>query len=541
MPAIATPPSGDLMSATPYTSVVCTDLSFAWPDGTAVLDHLDVAFGPGRTGLIGRNGDGKSTLLRLIAGELTPTGGTIGTAGDVAYLPQQLPLDTARTVADLLGISERRAALAAITAGDADPRHFATIGDDWDIEARAVETLHRLRILPGAEEVLDRPVGTLSGGETMLCAVAGLLLRRAAITLLDEPTNNLDARARAVLHDAVDSWPGVLVVVSHDRELLERVDQIVELRDGTTRTFGGPFSTYVEILEAEQETAQRLVRAAEGELAREKRQYVETQVKLARRLRNGRKAELEKRVPKIVANGRKRAAQVSAGKYRNVQLDRLATARTAVSEAEQAVRDDDRIRVDLPATAVPTGRTVLQVGELVVRGPERIAVVGPNGGGKTTLLEAIAGRRAHPLTGVGAPAVPVAYLPQRLDVLDDAATVLDNVRAAAPTATPHDIRARLARFLVRGDQVDQPAGTLSGGERFRVSLACLLLAEPPPQLLLLDEPTNNLDLDSVEQLTAALAGYRGALIVASHDRPFLADIGVQRWWEVADLQLPVDG
>jgi ATPase subunit of ABC transporter with duplicated ATPase domains len=142
---------------------------------------------------------------------------------------------------------------------------------------------------------------------------------------------------------------------------------------------------------------------------------------------------------------------------------------------------------------------------------------------------------------VGAPAVPVAYLPQRLDVLDDAATVLDNVRAAAPTATPHDIRARLARFLVRGDQVDQPAGTLSGGERFRVSLACLLLAEPPPQLLLLDEPTNNLDLDSVEQLTAALAGYRGALIVASHDRPFLADIGVQRWWEVADLQLPVDG
>jgi ATPase subunit of ABC transporter with duplicated ATPase domains len=181
------------------------------------------------------------------------------------------------------------------------------------------------------------------------------------------------------------------------------------------------------------------------------------------------------------------------------------------------------------------------VGELVVRGPERIAVVGPNGGGKTTLLEAIAGRRAHPLTGVGAPAVPVAYLPQRLDVLDDAATVLDNVRAAAPTATPHDIRARLARFLVRGDQVDQPAGTLSGGERFRVSLACLLLAEPPPQLLLLDEPTNNLDLDSVEQLTAALAGYRGALIVASHDRPFLADIGVQRWWEVADLQLPVDG
>jgi ATPase subunit of ABC transporter with duplicated ATPase domains len=521
-------------------SVVCSDLSFAWPDGTAVLDHLDVAFGPGRTGLIGRNGDGKSTLLRLITGDLTPSAGAITTAGEVAYLPQQLPLDTARTVADLLGISGRRAALAAITAGDADPRHFATIGDDWDIEARAVETLHRLRILPGADEVLDRPVGTLSGGETMLTAVAGLLLRRADITLLDEPTNNLDARARAVLYDAVDAWPGVLIVVSHDRELLERVDQMVELREGATRTFGGPFSTYLEILEAEQQTATRLVRAAEGDLARKKRLYVETQVKLAARQRAGRRAELEKRVPKIIANGRKRAAQVSAGKYRNLHVERLEAARSAVTEAEQAVRDDDRIRVDLPATAVPAGRTVLQVGELIVRGPERIAVVGPNGSGKTTLLEAIAGRRAHPVDGVGSPAVPVAYLPQRLDVLDDRRSVLDNVRAAAPSATPHEIRARLARFLVRGDRVDQPAGALSGGERFRVSLACLLLAEPPPQLLLLDEPTNNLDLDSVEQLTAALAGYRGALLVASHDGPFLSDIGVQRWWEVADLNLPVE-
>jgi ATPase subunit of ABC transporter with duplicated ATPase domains len=355
---------------------------------------------------------------------------------------------------------------------------------------------------------------------------------------MDEPTNNLDRRARDVLYRAVESWPGVLVVVSHDRELLERVDEIVELRDGAARTFGGPFSTYADIVAAEQETAARLVRAAEGEVAREKRQLIETQVKLARRLRTARRAEREKRVPKIVAHNLERRAQVSAGKYRAVQADRLDEARGALGAAEQAVRDDDRIRVDLPATAVPAGRTVLGVGGLIVRGPERIAVVGPNGSGKTTLLEAIAGRRPHPCPGVGAPSVPVAYLPQRLDVLDDARSVLDNVRAAAPTATPHDVRAQLARFLVRGDRVGQVAGTLSGGERFRVSLACLLLAEPAPQLLLLDEPTNNLDLDSVRQLTEALAGYRGALIVASHDRRFLADLGVEREWETEEIRLP---
>jgi ATPase subunit of ABC transporter with duplicated ATPase domains len=156
------------------------------------------------------------------------------------------------------------------------------------------------------------------------------------------------------------------------------------------------------------------------------------------------------------------------------------------------------------------------------------------------LLEAIVGRRGHPLAHVSRPAVPVAYLPQRLDLLVDERSVLDNVRAAAPTATPHEVRARLARFLVRGERVEQAAATLSGGERFRVSLACLLLAEPPPQLLLVDEPTNNLDLDSVAQLTDALAAYRGALIVASHDRRFLADIGVQRWWLSEGMQLPRD-
>jgi ATPase subunit of ABC transporter with duplicated ATPase domains len=520
------------------SSIVCRGLGFAWPDGRPVLDSLDVAFGTGRTGLVGRNGGGKSTLLRLIAGELAPSRGTVSASGDVAYLPQHLPLDTGRTVADLLGVAARRAALAAITSGNADAAHFTALEDDWEVESRAVETLDRLGVLPGVEGVLDRPVATLSGGEAVLTGVAGLLLRRASVSLLDEPTNNLDSRARELLYRAVDSWPGVLVVVSHDRELLERVDAIVELRDGAARTFGGPFSTYAAIVAAEQATAARLVRAAEGEVAREKRQLIETQVKLARRLRTAKTAERQKRVPKVVAHDLKRRAQESAGKYRGVQAGRLEEAREALSEAEQAVRDDDRIRVDLPATAVPAGRTVIEVGPLIVRGPERIAVLGANGSGKTTLLDTIVGRRAHPHPGVGAPAVPVAYLPQRLDVLDDARSLLDNVRDAAASATPHDVRAQLARFLVRGDRVDQLAGTLSGGERFRASLACLLLADPAPQLLLLDEPTNNLDLDSVEQLSDALAGYRGALIVASHDRRFLDDIGVSRYWEVAETALP---
>jgi ATPase subunit of ABC transporter with duplicated ATPase domains len=510
----------------PSPSVVCDDVSFHWPDGTPVMEHLDAAFGGGRTGLVGRNGSGKSTLLRLIAGELTPTGGTVTAAEDVAYLPQQLPLTLERTIADLLGISARRAALHAITGGDASAATFAALADDWDVEQRALAGLERLG-LPSGPDALDRTVGTLSGGEAMLVGVAGLHLRRAAITLLDEPTNNLDLDSRHRLYDAVAGWPGVLIVVSHDRGLLECVDQIAELRDGAMRTYGGTFSAYEQQLAAEHETAQRMVRAAEGVVARERRQLIEAHTKLAQRKRVGQKAQVEQRVPKIIANARKREAQVSAGKYRIVHEQRLSAARDALSTAEEAVRDDNRIRVDLPATAVPTGRTILDVDGLIVRGPERVALLGPNGSGKTTLLRAIV---ANP-EQFGC-AVPIGYLPQRLDILDPAKSVLDNVRSTAPEASPNEVRAKLARFLVRGDRVWQRAATLSGGERFRVSLACLLLADPAPQLFLLDEPTNNLDLASIDQLGQALAAYRGALLVASHDQRFLDDIGIQRWWTV---------
>ncbi|MDT4983849.1 MAG: hypothetical protein QOF95_1339 [Pseudonocardiales bacterium] len=508
-------------------SVVCDDLSFHWPDGTSVLEHLDAAFDSGRTGLVGLNGSGKSTLLRLIAGELSPTGGGVTAAGAVAYLPQELPLTLDCTVADLLGITARRRALQAITAGDASLASFAALDDGWDVDERARAELARFG-LPSDSGALDRTVGTLSGGEAVLAGVAGRLLRRAEITLLDEPTNNLDRDGRARLYAAVEAWPGVLIVVSHDRGLLERVEQVADLRDAAVRSYGGTFSAYQEQLAAEQKTAQRRVRAAEGVLAQERRQLAETQTKLARRQRYARTAQEQKRVPKIIANAREREAQVSAGKYRIVQEQRVSAARGALAVAVEAVRDDGRIRIDLPGTAVPAGRTMMSVDGLVVRGPERIALLGRNGSGKTTLLRSLV--TGPELFGC---AIPIGYLPQRLDVLDPARTVLDNVRAAAPSATPNEVRAKLARFLVRGDRVSRLVSTLSGGERFRVTLACVLLADPAPQLLVLDEPTNNLDLDSVDELLRVLSEYEGALVVASHDELFLDGLGIERWWEVS--------
>ncbi|WP_330477373.1 ATP-binding cassette domain-containing protein [Streptomyces platensis] len=523
-------------SASPSAaSIVCTGLGFTWPDGSPVLEDFPLAVGPGRTGLIGLNGAGKSTLLKLIAGELAPTAGSIKVAGEVGYLPQHAPLDTALRVDQALGIATARAALHAIEGGDASEEHFTAIGDDWDVEERARATLDQLG-LPGID--LDRTIGEVSGGESVLLRLAALLLRRPDVLLLDEPTNNLDRAARERLYTAVSGWSGVLVVVSHDRELLERVDRIADLRDGEVHWYGGNFSAYERALAVEQEAAERMLRVAEADVQRQKRELADAQVKLARRVRYGNKMNAQKREPKIVMNERKREAQVSAGKHRIMHTERLKEARDRLDEATEAVRDDDEIRIDLPHTAVPPGRTVLTLralqarygvhADLEVRGPERIALTGRNGSGKTTLLRTVAGV-IPPESGTAETHVPYRFLPQRLEVLDPALTVAENVARFAPDATNNRIRARLARFLFKGARADQPAGTLSGGERFRASLAALMLAEPAPQLLLLDEPTNNLDLASVRRLVTALESYEGALLVVSHDLTFLRDLGITRW------------
>ncbi len=501
-------------------AVQLNDLALTWPDGSVALHDITASFGRGRTGLTGANGAGKSTLLRLIAGELAPSSGTVTTSEPVGYLRQDLALDGDQTLADVLGIRATRAALARILAGDTAQENFDTVGDDWDVEERAVAVLSALGFTDAGS--LDREVRSLSGGEVVLAGLARLRLGASGITLLDEPTNNLDRRARELLYAAVRGWTGTLLVVSHDRELLDLMDETAELHAGGIRMFGGNFSAYLEQIDAEQATAERLVRAAEHDLKVEKRQRVEAETTLARRARYGQTDFENKRMPKIIMNQRKSNAQVSAGKYRGLHAEKVEVAESALEAAEAKLRDDAHIRVSLPETRVPAGRTVLQLDDdLVLRGPERVALVGPNGAGKTTLLERIAaGDVRFRIPQVG-------YLRQRIDDLGDG-TVVDVVRAAAPDRSPNEVRAQLARFLFRGARAERSVAQLSGGERFRVALARILLADPAPHLLLLDEPTNSLDRQSVAQLVDALGAYEGALVVVSHDDEFLGRLGLTR-------------
>ncbi|KAA0019398.1 ABC-F family ATP-binding cassette domain-containing protein [Antrihabitans cavernicola] len=518
-----------------YLSI--SDLTFTWPDGDPVFDGLDAMFGAGRTGLVGLNGSGKSTLLRLTAGLLQPDRGSITVAGSLGYLPQSITVDTERRVDELLGIDEVRKALHRIESGTADAADFDVVNGRWDIEERAVALLARLRLdhIVASPEQLDRAVGTLSGGETVLLGLTAQLLCEPTVLLLDEPTNNLDLDARLRLYAAVEQFPGTLLVVSHDRDLLERMDTTAELRNGDLRMFGGNVVEYQRIIDAEQDTARAAVRDARSDVRKQGRELVEARIKLDRRKRYGKKMFEQKREPKIVMGLRKMQAEESAGKLRNNHIEKLDDAKSSLTEAEEQLRDDREIRVDLPDTQLYSGQHVISLKgvqlacgptiTLTVSGPERIALIGRNGVGKTTLLGAVA---------AAGPQVPWRFLPQRLDIFHDDLSVAENVAREAPHATAEQVRAQLARFLFRGSDSDVAASGLSGGEQLRAALAMILLAEPAPKLLMLDEPTNNLDLPSLAHLTQALASYRGALLVAGHDLPFLRQIGITRWLELTD-------
>lgn len=348
--------------------IVCSNLSFSWPDDTPVFRDLSFTVGGGRTGVVAPNGAGKSTLLRLIAGELPPTGGSVTVNGLLAYLPQTLPLVGDLTVAEVLGIADVLGALDAIESGDASERHFTTIGNDWDIEERTRVELDRLGL---ADVALTRHLHTLSGGQVVSLGLAAQLLRRPDVLLLDEPTNNLDLDARRKLYGVVEDWAGCLLLVSHDRALLDRMDRILELDRGEVRSHGGNFTAYEEAVRGEREVAEKNVRNAEQEVKREKREMQQARERAERRAGNASRNLGNAGLPKIFAGTMKRGAQESAGKANTTHAARVGDAKARLDEAGRALRDEQRITLELPDTRVPAGRTVFLGERMQARYGER--------------------------------------------------------------------------------------------------------------------------------------------------------------------------
>ena len=518
--------------------ITLDSLTFRSPDGRTLFEDLTLAFGRERTGLVGRNGAGETTLLRLILGELEPTAGTVARLGRLAILRQTLTPFPGATLADLLAVTEPLRILARIDRGAGSDEDLAVA--DWTLPTRLDAVLAEAG-LTGMD--LDRPTVSLSGGQATRAGLAALTLSRPDMILLDEPSNTLDAEARASLIAFLRAWPGGALIVSHDRMVLSQVDRIVELSSLGARVYGGDFDAYAARKAEVAAAAERDRDGAEHALARIDRTVQAVRERKARKDSDGRRAGLRNDMPKIVRGARAERAEGTGGRLNRTAERRRETVARDLEEARARVERARFLAFDLPPSGLAPGKMALTFEAVTfawpgrkplvrnlsfrVAGPERLALLGPNGAGKSTAMALASGLLA-PAAGrilVGAPAV---MLDQRAALLWEDQTLVENFRRLNREASDNQARAALARFLFRNAAADKTVAALSGGERLRAALGCVLMAARPPQMILLDEPTNSLDLDSIAALEGALLGYDGALIVASHDEDFLRAIGVIR-------------
>lgn len=511
-------------------------LSAAAPDGRTLFHDLTLSVGAQeRVGLVGRNGSGKSTLLTIIAGELGAAAGHLTRNGRIGTLAQDW--SGALSVADALGVAEVRAAIARIEQGEGSEDDFARA--DWTLESRIAEALAETGL---TDMSLDRRIATLSGGERTRVGLARLLIEAPDLILLDEPTNNLDTAGRAAVAQLLARWRGAAIVASHDRQLLATVDRIVELRSIGVRQVGGGWSAYAAERDAERARADAALDAASRAAWAADRAAQDRRETKARRDKAGRAYAASGSAPKILLGRQAERAENSGARDNRLAERQSEAANEKLAAARAEVEVIAPLTIDLPPTGLPANSEVLamdaatlDVGartlgpwSLTIRGPERVAVTGANGAGKSSLLQVALGVIAPSSGSVRRAEGRLAMLDQHVALLDPASTILANFRVLHPGLDANAAHAALARFAFRNRDAERVVGTLSGGERLRAGLACVLGGPEPARLLLLDEPTNHLDLASVEVLESALARYDGALLVVSHDRRFLEAIGVTR-------------
>lgn len=524
------------------SSITLSHMDWSTPDGRRLFSNLNLSFGRERAGLVGRNGVGKTTLFKIIAGTLSPQTGRVSVNGTLGLLRQTVQVEPHETVADLFGVAHALAVLRRAESGEAGVEELAEA--DWTLEERLAAATARVGLDVRAETRLT----DLSGGQRTRACIAAAIFAKPDFLLLDEPTNNLDRDGRKAVIDLISGWKAGAIVISHDRSLLERMDAIVELTSFGAARYGGNWSQYRERKAIELEAAEHDLAHAKKQIAEVNRKAQLVAERKDRRAAAGVRKSARGDQPRIILGARKNAAEASRGESARLAERQKEEALKAAATAGAKIEILQQLSIAVPPTGLAAGRTVLTLDNVTagydparpvlrdlsfsLTGPERVAIVGPNGSGKTTLVRLIAGQ-TRPLKGAISLTVNFALLDQRVDILDPDASIADNFRRLNPESDENGCRSTLAGFLFRADAALQIVRTLSGGQLLRAGLACALGGLQPPPLLMLDEPTNHLDIDSVQAIEAGLGAYDGAVIVVSHDERFLANIGINRRLDLA--------
>lgn len=524
--------------------IILNQVSLQLPNSSVQFHELSMQFNRAKYGIVGDNGIGKTTFLKLIAGELQADQGNIQTGKH--FLLDQNPLfPNQMTILEALGYQEIIETLKRIQSGKYTDKDLELAADHWDSETQIEIALKAQTLWPID---LNRPMHTLSGGQKTKILLAKMALSKADFLLLDEPTNNLDQISRETLYTYITQSKQGMLIVSHDRTLLNKMDKILEITSKAVTLYGGNYDFYHQEKTLQTQAAKHTLTATLERLAKAKKTVQTRLERHQQSVSKGKKAKASD----IKAKGQHDKLSVHTETDRSEKTNRrirLQAHRKLSDLNQQLTRAKDKLEIEETLnpksihTEVPNNKVILNINHLYFRynentpwlfynfslsiiGPKRIAVQGANGSGKSSLLNLIQNKLTPTKGMINVTPDCIAYFDQNVSFLDPSLSIVDNFLQLNPGVSTYDAYSALALFQFKNKSAEKYVGDLSGGERMRAGLAICLNAKTPPQLLLLDEPTNHLDLNAIKAIEQLLNQYQGAILAVSHDAVFLEKIGI---------------
>ena len=538
-------------------SISIQQISYIHPDKEVLFSDLNFAISKGqKLGLVGNNGCGKSTLLQIIAGQLSPSSGVIVRPDDLYYIPQHFGQYDSLTIAQALQIERKQQALHAILAGDVSNENFTILNDDWNIEERSIAALDLWGL---GQFTLSYPMNLLSGGEKTRVFLAGMDIHHPSVILMDEPTNHLDSSGRQRLYDWVEKYRSTLLVVSHDRTLLNLLPEICELEKHQINYYGGNYEFYKEQKTLMQEALQQRIEEKEKALRIARKVARETAERRDKQNVRGEKSNIRKGVPRIELNALQGKSEKSTSKLTGVHQEKAEKLTNERNQLRGSLSPTAALKTDFNSSSLHTGKILVTAKEInfsyhsnsinndiqensiskqqlwqapvsfQLKSGDRLRIEGANGSGKTTLLKLITGQLQPQEGTLTRTDFSYVYLNQEYSIIDDRNSILEQAYAFNSRNLPeHEIKIILNRYLFPASEWDKSCRKLSGGEKMRLAFCCLMISNNTPDMFILDEPTNNLDIQSIEIITATIKNYAGTVIAISHDNYFIQEIGVEQ-------------